>query len=106
MPGFVWLGDEDPSAQVITHHGHRFVKGEPTNVTDKAIIAKLKANTMFAEGKGDVVESQEPPLPDLEEGREIAAVRGELDQLGVKYAENAKIETLRHALAAATKKAD
>lgn len=103
MAEVTWLGDEDPSVQQITQYGHTFVKGVSTTVPDKdPKMGKFKAMSMFSVGKGgDVVESEEPERPDPDDGSELAAVRKDLDELGVKYHPNAKLETLRGKLAAA-----
>jgi hypothetical protein len=101
MVAVTWLGDEDPRAQQITQYGHVFVKGEPTEVPAKdPFMGKFKAMSVFAVGKdGDVVESEEPEAADPDDGTEIAAVRKDLDELGVKYHPNAKLDTLRAKLA-------
>ena len=99
-----WLGDEDPSAQVITQYGHRFVKGEPTNVPEKdANIGKFKDNAYFTVGneKGDPIESDEPAPVDPDAGTENDALRKALDRLNVQYDVRANVETLRGKLAAA-----
>lgn len=103
MVAVTWLGDADPSVQHITQYGYDFVKGEPTAVPfQEPFMRKFKAMSVFSVGKdGDVVESEEPESPDVDEGTEIAAVRKDLDELGVKYHPNAKIGTLRAKLAVA-----
>lgn len=107
MADVIWLGDEDPSAQVIDQYGYTFVKGQPTEVEDKdAAIAKLKDNPFFSFKKADPVDSKEPKPKDPDEGTEIAAVRKELDDMGVKYDGRSGIDTLRTKLAAEKAKAD
>jgi len=96
---FVWLGDEDPAQQVITHHGLRFVKGEPTKVDDEKIIGKLSNNAMFSKSKEDVVESKEPPEVDPEEGTEREAVKKQLDLNGIEYDGRSSLANLRALLA-------
>jgi len=102
MPSFVWIGDEDPAQQVITHHGLRWVKGEPVEVEDKAVIAKLKKNAMFSESEDDVIESPEPPAPDPEEGTEREAVKRALDDASIKYDGRLTLPKLRDLLASKT----
>lgn len=104
MAKVTWLGDEDASVQVIHQFGHTFVKGEPTDVPDKhGSMGRLKANRFFSVGKAhhDVIESEEPEAVE-EDGTELAAVKAELDRLGVKYRPNSGLETLRRKLADAT----
>ena len=106
MAEVVWLGDEDPQAQVIEQFGHRFVKGEPVKVEDKSpALAKLKDNPAFALKKSKLVESKEPEPANPVEGTELGAVRKELDQRGISYAETATVEALRGKLAAEEAKA-
>jgi hypothetical protein len=103
MADVTWLGDEDPSVQSITMYGHSFVKGEPTTVPDRdSFMGKFKGNAFFSVGKGgDVVASDEPESADPDDGTEIAAVRKDLDELGVSYRANASLATLRARLAEA-----
>jgi len=97
-----WLGDEDPSQQVIEQYGHTFVKGEPTPIDDNGpYVAKLRANGFFSFGKdADLIESDAPQPIDPDSGTEIAAVRAELDGLGVKYDGRTGLDKLRQTLAA------
>ena len=100
MAEVTWLGDEDPQAQVIEQFGHTFVKGEPTKIDDKdAAVSKLKGNQFFSFKKADPVDSKEPVQKDPDEGTELAAVRKELDGLGVKYDGRSTLDTLRSKLA-------
>lgn len=106
MTTFLWLGDEDPSAQVVTIYGHTFVKGAPVNVTDKMATDKLAANSMFSKEKSaKVAEAEEPTADELaaraEEGTEKAALKAELREMGVTLAGNPSVDTLREKLAAA-----
>ncbi len=103
MPKVTWLGDEDPSAQVIHQYGHTFVKGEPTNVDAKdAHLEKFKAmEGVFAvDTKADPVEAKEPEVPDVEAGTEKAALKAELRALGEEVKGNPNEDTLRARLAA------
>jgi len=96
-----WLGDEDPQAQAIEQFGYRFVKGEPVKVEGGSpALAKLKANPAFSTRKAEPVQSKEPEEKDPDEGTEIAAVKKELDDLGVKYDGRSNLDTLRTKLAA------
>lgn len=101
MAQVTWLGDEDPSAQVIEQYGHTFVKGEPVEVSDNdPALGKFRRMVVFSVGEaGEAVESKEPDPVDPEEGTERAAVKAALDERGIKYDGRAKIETLRAALA-------
>ena len=101
MAEVIWLGDEDPQAQVIEQFGHRFVKGEPVKVDDKSpSLAKFKDNPAFSFKKVKPVESKEPEPVNPAEGTELDAVRKELDQRGITYTETATVESLRGKLAA------
>ncbi len=104
MSQITWLGDEDPTVQVIEQYGHSFVKGVPTSVPDKdPKLAKFK-NSVFFHVKGDdkgspePVESKEPEAPDPDAGTEIEALRRGLDGLGQKWHHNSKAEALRKQL--------
>lgn len=101
MAQVTWLGDEDASKQTIVHHGHTFVKGEPTTIPEKdAFLGRFKTNVMFSVGKdADPIESEEPPQPNPDEGTELEAVRKDLDELGISYSKTAKLDTLRGKLA-------
>lgn len=103
MAKVTWLGDADPSKQVITVGDLTFVKGEAVNVPDKhPSLAKLKGNPSFTtDAKAEAVKSDEPEAPDPDEGTELAALRAEADRLGVKYAANASADTIRGNLAKA-----
>jgi len=103
MADVTWLGDEDPSVQAITMYGHAFVKGVPTSVPDKdPRMGKFKGNAFFSVGKsGEVVDSDEPDAPDPDDGTEIAAIRKDLDELGIKYRPNTGLAKLREKLAVA-----
>jgi hypothetical protein len=103
----MWLGDEDPSQQVIEQYGHIFVKGEPTEVDENdPRLGKFRSSVMFAIGKdAKPVESEHPEPVDPDAGSEIAAVRAELDGLHVKYDGRSGLDTLRARLAAEKAKA-
>ena len=104
MAEVTWLGDEDPSAQSIEQYGHKFVKGVPTKVSDNdPKMAKFRSMTsVFSVGKkGEAVESKEPEPVDPDAGTELAAVRKDLDELGVKYDGRSGLDTLRAQLAKA-----
>lgn len=45
MAAFVYIGDHE---ETVTR-GHRFVRGEPVEVTSEADIAKLRTNADFSE---------------------------------------------------------
>ncbi len=95
-----WLGDEDPSIQVIEQYGHRFVKGEP--MTFDGDTSKLENNPFFSVGKkGEPIESEAPPAVDPEEGTEVAAIKRQLDARSVPYRSNATLDALRGSLAKA-----
>lgn len=95
-----WLGDEDPSVQVIEQYGHRFVKGEP--VAFHGDTTKLEGNPFFSVGKkADPIESDAPPAVDPDQGTETAAIKRQLDARSVAYKSDATLDTLRGALAKA-----
>ncbi len=100
MAKVTWLGDEDPSAQVVTHGGHTFVKGEAVDVPNED-LAKFENHPMFStSGKAKATEAQEPPAPDAEAGTTKGALRDELRAMGVTVQGNPSEETLRNRLAA------
>ncbi|MCW2763386.1 MAG: hypothetical protein JWR85_3587 [Marmoricola sp.] len=98
-----WLGDGDPSAQIITEGGVRFIKGEPTKVSEGLMhngvhwANQIKNNPTFA------VEAGEDDAPkDAGEADEIEATKKLLDEAGIKYRANASLATLRDMLAQAS----
>lgn len=101
MAGVMWLGDDDPSVQQIDQFGYTFVKGVPTDVDAKdANLDAFKDNAFFSvEKSAEPIVSTEPAPADPDKGTEIAAVKADLDTLGVKYRANASIESLRQQLA-------
>lgn len=92
-----WLGDGDPSSQVIFIGGHRFIKGDPTDVDEDISVNGLpfadtiRGNPMFAIDD----------TPDIEEPGEdeIAAMKRTLDERGVKYRSNISGAKLRDLIA-------
>lgn len=103
MAKVTWLGDEDPSAQVIEQYGHRFVKGEPVNVDDNhPMLGKFRHASVFSvDEKAEPVASVEPAPVDPEAGTEVAALKAKLDARGVSYRANASLDNLRKSLAEA-----
>lgn len=102
MAKYTWLGDEDPSVQVIEQFGYTFVKGEPTDVPDKdkASLEKLKGNQTFStDAKAEPVASDEPAPVDPDVGTEKAALKAELAKRGVSMKGNPSVDTLRAKLA-------
>ena len=105
MASVTWLGDEDPSVQVISQYGITFVKGEPVKVDDASpFMSKFRNAAVFSVDEKDpaIVDSKEPEPVDPEEGTERDAVKKALDERGLKYDGRAKLETLRAQLAKAT----
>lgn len=97
-----WLGDGDPQSQFITYAGIDFIKGKATKVPEALSdehgtnwAAAIKGNPTFAVGSDD------DEVVDAGEDEERKALMADLDALGVTYKANAKIETLRDALAKA-----
>ena len=82
-----WLGDDDRSVESITQYGHRFVRGEPTEVAGDT--SKFAGNPFFEVGKRG-------------EGEEDA-IKRQLDARSVPYRANASADSLRLALAKANK---
>lgn len=98
MADVTWLGDADPSVQMITMYDHTFVKGVPTSVPDKdPRMGKFKGNALFSVGEAAEAVADEDPDKDAE----IAQVRADLDELGVKYRPNTGLDKLREKLAEA-----
>lgn len=93
-----WLGDSDPSMQAIVEGGIAFVKGQPVKVpADHAFNGlpwadKLKGNPTFA------VDEEADPV-DAGEEDERDAIKQTLADKGVKFRENASLESLRKMLA-------
>lgn len=101
MAEVTWLGDEDPSVQIIEQYGHKFVKGVPTKVGDNdPNLRKFRAMTVFSlDKKAEAVASEEPVPVDPETGTELAAVKAALDERGIKYDGRSGLSTLRAKLA-------
>ncbi len=111
MAKLTWLGDSDPSAQVITQNGVTFVRGEAVEVKDKKLADKLATNPMFStDAKPEVAEADEPNEEEVSARAEAGTVKGHLkEQLrayGVTVAGNPSEETLRGKLADAVAKAN
>lgn len=111
MSKLTWLGDSDPSAQVITQNGVTFVRGEAVEVKDKALAEKLGNNPMFStDAKAEPVEVDEPDEEEVSARVEAGTVKGYLkEQLrayGVTVQGNPSEETLRGKLADAVAKAN
>lgn len=93
-----WLGDGDPSSQLITEGGIRFIKGEPTDVpADHTFNGMPWAGTIKTNPTFSIGDDEEPV--DAGEEEEVAAAKAELDTRGIKYRANASLESLRHLLA-------
>lgn len=108
MTKLTWLGDSDPEAQSVTLGGVTFVKGESTEVKDKALFEALSGNPMFSkDAKAEVAQADEPSEDErreaAERGTEVAALRKQLAERGVTVRGNASPETLRAKLVEATK---
>lgn len=108
MAKVIWLGDDDPAANVVTVGEYTFVKGEPIEVPDKD-LGKIKDNPTFSTKAGaKPVEASEPSEEEREELAEQGTVKAHLrDQLrerGVTVTGNASEETLRKKLAEHVKK--
>lgn len=104
-----YLGDGDPSVQSVDMFGRTFVKGEAVSVRvgQKGIsernFEKIVNNPTFStERDPDLVDAEEPEPADPDEGTELAALRADLDGLGVKYRPNEGVDALRARLAKAT----
>lgn len=101
MAKVTWLGDEDPSVQMIQQNGFTFVKDVPTDVPAKdKSLDMFNGNAFFSvDEKADAVPAVEPDPVDPEQGTEIAALKAELDAKGVVYRANASLDSLRKLLA-------
>ena len=101
----MWLGDEDPNAQLIRMGDLRFIKGEVTKVdADHGYMEMIKGNPMFAvdDSKAEpavAIEHQADP----DEGTEKGAIKDQLRALGISVQGNPSLDTLRGKLADATK---
>jgi hypothetical protein len=109
MSKLTWLGDSDPAAQSITIGGVSFVKGEATEVKDKALAEKLANNPLFSsDAKAETAVAIEPSEDELaarvDEGTEAGALKEQLRSLGVKWQGNPSVDTLRGKLAEALNK--
>lgn len=104
-----WLGDSDPSAQIIRMGDLRFVKGESTDVPgDHELADGIRDNPVFSvDGKGEPVEADEPDEDEIaaraEEGTEKGALKAQLRSLGHDVKGNPSLDTLRNRLSEATK---
>jgi hypothetical protein len=99
-----WLGDGSPEAQIITEGGLEFIKGRPTTVPADHLhngidwAEQIRGNPMFEVGAVD-----EDDLNTNDDDAELAELRADLDNLGVRYAASAKAPALRAKLEEATK---
>ncbi len=107
MGALIWTGDSDPEAQTVTQDGIVFVKGESTQVKDKAVFERLKDNPVFSTDAKDVVEADEPSeeerIERAEAGTVKAALKAQLRAMGVEVRGNPSEDTLRNKLAEAHK---
>lgn len=93
-----WLGDADPSQQVITEGGIRFVKGEAAKVpldvmfNGRSWARKFQGNPMFSV-EIDATE-------DGDDADEKAALKAQLRDAGEAVQGNPSLETLRTRVAA------
>jgi hypothetical protein len=97
----IWLGDEDPAAQIIHMGDLRFIKGESITVpADHKLGELISQNPMFAvdDAKAEATPAIEPNI-DPDAGTERGVVMAELDAANIKYDGRAKIDTLRELLA-------
>lgn len=98
-----WLGDEDPTRQTVEIGGQVFTKGQPLAVTEENTRAhKIMGNPMFAidDKKAEAIASDEPEVPDVEAGTELAAAKEEARRLGIEVKGNPSLETVRGKIAA------
>ena len=101
----MWLGDEDPNAQLIRMGDLRFLKGEVTKVpADHGYMEMIKDNPTFSidDSKAEpavAIERQNDP----DEGTEKGAIKDQLRVMGISVQGNPSLETLRAKLADATK---
>jgi hypothetical protein len=69
MPSFAYIGDHAQTALF----GVRFVREQPTEVTDPRAVAKLRGNSHFVEdfGGAQVLDANpaEPAVPEKRRGR-------------------------------------
>lgn len=103
MAKVTWLGDVDPSAQIIEQYGHTFIKGEPVEVGENdPYLGKFRRMTgVFSlDDNAKPIESKEPDPVDTEEGTERAAIKAALDARRIEYDGRAKTDALRAKLAA------
>lgn len=89
---FIFIGDKDGHGpEVSTHFGVEFVKGSPSEVSDKSAIAKLSANSHFK-----VVAQKEPPKePDADREALVAAY---VEKFGKKPHHKLSDEKIQEAL--------
>lgn len=92
-----WLGDNDPSAQVIFIGGIRFIKGDATDVPEDLSLNGLlfadtiRNNPMFAvEDDADLDEPGD---------EEVDAMKKTLDARGIRYRANVSPAKLRELIA-------
>lgn len=104
MAKVTWLGDDDPSANVVTVGDYTFVKGVAVDVPDKE-LGKIKGNPTFStEANAKAVEATEPSEAELDERAEAGTVKAALkaqlrEQFGVTIQGNPSEDTLRARLA-------
>ncbi|MGL4404892.1 MAG: hypothetical protein ACRCT6_03970 [Notoacmeibacter sp.] len=86
-----WIGDDDPSAQLIFMGDLRFIKGDAREVPENHPMGEV----IFYNPLFDV---EEHPEPEPDQGDDRDVVMAELDAAGIKYDGRMKTETLRELL--------
>lgn len=95
-----WLGDGDPTAQMITEGGIRFIKGEAVKVPEDVSFNGIAWANAF-KGNPTFATQDDPDEPvDAGEDAEREELTKQLDAAGIKYRANATLESLRGLLAA------
>lgn len=92
MTKVTYMGDGtgEPTGEV-GYQGHTFIAGEPVDVTDKAKLEAFKAHDHFAVAG----EKGNPDEDEVDEDKEVLALRRMLDERGVTYRANANLKSLR-----------
>lgn len=106
----MWLGDDDPNAQMVRFGDLTFVKGETVNVPgDHEMAERIRENPTFAidDSKAEAVKENEPEPVDPEKGTVKAALKDAIVEAGGERPKgNPSEDTLRTTLAKLTAKAD
>lgn len=86
-----WIGDEDPSAQIILIDNLRFIKGDAREVPEDHPLGEvIYGNPLFVHELEEVAE-----VEDTTSTNERGLVRAELEALGIEFDGRLGIDALK-----------